>query len=82
MSSQTQQKINDLIMGKTLGRLGCGGALHYDENVRAEGWPQPVKLTIQIGDDEPIEVPISGFDLRREQGQLMTTQLVLVAREA
>lgn len=81
MSSQTQNKINDLIMGKTLGRLGCGGSLHYDEAHHKE-WEHPVTLKLQVANDEPIEIQVTGFDLRRDQGQNFTTRITLVAVEA
>ena len=79
-SSVPQQSINDVMIGKTLGRLGCGGVLHYDD-ARKGDWQKPLVLKIQIGDDAPIEIPIQGFELRREQGQQMTTRVVLTGVE-
>jgi hypothetical protein len=79
VSSTTQ--VNDPLMGKVLGRLGCGGTLHYDEAAR-DAWKQPLIVKIQVGEDEPIELPIVGFDLRRDQGQQMTTRITFVAVEA
>lgn len=79
MTSQTQQKINDLVMGKVLGRLACGGSMHYADG---QDWDRPLVLKIKIGEDEDLEIPITGFDLRRDQGQMGITQITLVAREA
>jgi len=68
-------------MGKTLGRLACGGSMHYDEAHKSDWGGKPVVLKIQVGDDAPIEIPITGFDFRRDQGQQMSTQITFVARE-
>jgi hypothetical protein len=66
------------MMGKMLGRLGCAGSMHYDVSQRTES---PVLLKIQYGEDDPVEFPVTGFDLRRDQGQNGASLITLVARE-
>jgi len=65
--------------GKTLGRLGCGGVLHWDVSQRE--WVAPRMLKIIIDDDQILELPIYGFDIHRSQDNIATTRVTFDAVE-
>jgi hypothetical protein len=70
---------NSGLLGKVLGRLGCGGALHYDTNMR--DWPGPLEIEITIGGEKVLQLPITGWECRREQAGIAATRLVFTASE-
>ena len=65
--------------GKTLGRLGCGGFLHFDAGQR--NWEKPRTLKISIDDEEILELPVWGFDIHRSQDNIATTRVTFDAVE-
>jgi hypothetical protein len=69
-------------IGKALGRLSCGGDLHFDP---AEGGPftPPLTMEVKVGDKVIGTAEITGFDVRREQvGPNGATRVLLIANEA
>lgn len=52
-------------LGKTLGRLGCGGVMHYNPAERT--WETPRELTVSIGGEVILTLPLTGFDIQRQQ---------------
>jgi hypothetical protein len=67
-------------VGKVLGRLACGGDMHFTPDERAPYGP-PVTLEIKIGDDVALSVTITGFDLQRQQQGASGTRVLLLANE-
>jgi hypothetical protein len=65
-------------VGKVLGRLGCGGDMHYDNPSQ---FGPPVTLEIKVGDEVALKVPITGFDLLRQQAGVHGTRIQLFANE-
>jgi hypothetical protein len=67
------------LVGRMLGRLVCGGELHYDAAQR--DWQQPQQLVISLGGEEVFTAVVTGFEIRRDQAQHQTTRIALTATE-
>jgi hypothetical protein len=66
-------------VGKTLGRLACGGETHFDRDVPA--YDPPLTLEVKLGDEVVLSTTVSGFDVRREQTYAHRTRILLLADE-
>lgn len=70
---------SQIALGKTLGRLGCGGVQHFDPAHR--DWGAPRMLEISIGDEKILSLPVVGFDVQRQQVGVADTRLAFLAVE-
>jgi hypothetical protein len=71
---------SDPRVGKLLGRVAAGGALHFNPDERE--WPKPLPIEIKVGDDVVFSGTITGFDARRDQfGPTGDTRITFVATE-
>jgi hypothetical protein len=70
---------NQAMYGKALGRLGCGGQLHFD--VDQHDWEEPRLLEISLGDEKILSLPVVGFDVQRQEAQLGVTRVTFTALE-
>lgn len=83
MANVTQpaaQQYGSQAVGKVLGRIGYGGDMHI-EPAHAASYTPPVVLEIKIGEETALSVPITGFDLLRQQAGPHGTRITLVANE-
>lgn len=79
---QTQAaSYGEAAVGKALGRLGCGGDMHFTP-AECQAYGPPVVLEIKIGETVALSVPITGFDLQRQQAGQHGTRVLLLANEA
>lgn len=65
--------------GKQLGRLGCGGHMHFDVGKR--DWETPRLLEISLGDEKLLSLPVLGFDIQRQEASLGVTRVTFTAVE-
>jgi hypothetical protein len=52
------------LMGKMLGRIGCGGTAHFDAAKRDA---TPVELKVVLGEEVVLTIPIVGWEMRRDE---------------